>query len=67
MTISVIIPAFNAARWLPSAVASVLAQTRPADELIIVDDASSDSSVERIEAFVKHASLSCSIPICLRY
>ncbi len=46
MTISVIIPAFNAAHWLPACVSSVRAQTRPADEIIIVDDGSTDNTRE---------------------
>lgn len=44
MTISVIIPAFNAAKWLPAAIASVRAQTRPADEMLVVDDGSTDET-----------------------
>jgi hypothetical protein len=44
MTISVIIPSYNAAKWLRAAVASVRGQTRPADEIIIVDDGSSDGT-----------------------
>lgn len=46
MKISVIIPAYNAAHWLPTAVASVRAQIRPADEILIVDDGSTDRTAE---------------------
>jgi glycosyltransferase involved in cell wall biosynthesis len=42
MTVAVIIPTFNHARFLGEALASVVAQTRPADEVIVVDDGSSD-------------------------
>ena len=41
MGVSVIIPTFNRSEATGQAVASVLAQTRPPDEIIIVDDASS--------------------------
>lgn len=44
MKISVIIPAYNAAKWLRASVASVQKQTRPADEIIIVDDGSTDGT-----------------------
>lgn len=44
MKISVIIPAYNAAKWLPSAVASVCSQSRAADEVLIVDDGSTDGT-----------------------
>ena len=46
MKISVIIPSYNAAKWLCSSVASVQRQTRPADEIIIVDDGSMDGTPE---------------------
>ncbi len=57
-TISVIIPAYNAGRWLSRAVASCVAQTLPATEIIIVDDGSRDDTVavaERLAA--RHANV----------
>jgi glycosyltransferase involved in cell wall biosynthesis len=42
--VSVIIPAFNAERWLGDAVASVMAQTMENWELLIVNDGSTDDT-----------------------
>jgi len=47
--ISVVIPCFNGERFVPDAVRSVLAQTLGAPEVIVVDDRSSDRSVEVVE------------------
>ena len=44
-TVSVVIPCYNYARYLPEAVGSVLAQHDVDVEVIVVDDASSDDSV----------------------
>lgn len=48
---SVIIPAFNAAATLARAIESVRAQSWPAHEIIVVDDGSTDSTVEVARQF----------------
>ena len=50
-TVSVIIPCYNQSQFLPETVESVLAQTYPAYEIIAVDDASPDESVEVISRY----------------
>lgn len=49
--ISVIIPVHNGERFLGEAIESVLAQRRPAGEIIVVDDGSTDRSAEIIRRF----------------
>lgn len=48
-TISVVIPFFNDDRWFPEAIASLLAQRRVPDEVIVVDDASADGRAETLK------------------
>lgn len=48
--VSIIMPAFNHARWVTQAIESVLAQSFRAFELIVIDDASSDATWEAIQA-----------------
>jgi glycosyltransferase involved in cell wall biosynthesis len=48
--ISVVIPAWNAAATLAETLASVAAQTLPADEVIVVDDGSTDATAAIAEA-----------------
>jgi glycosyltransferase involved in cell wall biosynthesis len=47
--VSVLMPVYNAARYLREAVESVLAQTHSALELVAIDDASSDGSYELLQ------------------
>lgn len=48
--VSVVIPTYNAIAYLPATVASVLEQTYKDFELLIVDDGSSDRTVEWVSA-----------------
>lgn len=45
-TVSAIVPCYNGARWLAEALESIKAQSLPVQEIIVVDDASTDDSTE---------------------
>lgn len=49
--LSVVVPAYNRADLLPRTLASLLAQSQPADEILVVDDGSTDGSAAVAEAF----------------
>ena len=49
--VSIIMPAYNRENTIPAAITSVLAQTYPHFELIIVDDGSSDGTAHVVKTF----------------
>ena len=46
--VSVVIPNWNGRRWLPGCLAALAAQTRPPAEVVVVDNGSTDGSLERL-------------------
>lgn len=51
MRISTIIPAYNADRYIAAALDSVLSQTRPPDDIIVVDDGSTDGTPDVLKTY----------------
>jgi hypothetical protein len=51
MLVSILIPCFNAGRWIGQAIESALAQTWLEKEVIVVDDGSTDRSLDVIRRF----------------
>jgi hypothetical protein len=49
--VSIIVPCYNAERWLAAALDSALSQTWPSVEVIVVDDGSSDGSLALAQSY----------------
>ena len=52
-TVSVVIPLYNKEKWIERTLSSVLNQSFTDWEVIIVDDGSTDRSVEVVEEFIQ--------------
>jgi glycosyltransferase involved in cell wall biosynthesis len=50
MTVSAVIPTFNRLPYIRRAIESVLAQTVPVDEVLVIDDGSTDGTADALEA-----------------
>jgi glycosyltransferase involved in cell wall biosynthesis len=57
MRIGVVVPAYNAARFIGEALESVLGQTVPPDSVVVVDDGSVDDTCRVVSAFGPGVSL----------
>ena len=51
LSVSVVIPTYQRAHLLPRAIDSALAQVRPGDEIIVVDDGSTDATPSVVAAY----------------
>ncbi len=60
-TVSVVIPTYNAASWIAEALGSVFDQTLQPIDIIVVDDASTDATTDRVAA----ASVTSPVPVHL--
>jgi glycosyltransferase involved in cell wall biosynthesis len=56
-TITAIVPNYNYARYLELRLRTIIEQTLPPDEIIVLDDASTDSSLELIRAMAEHSRI----------
>ena len=51
VTLSVVLPNYNHAKFVGRALSALIGQDRPADEIIVIDDGSTDGSLSVIEQF----------------
>lgn len=56
MDIAVVIPTYNHSEYISTALESVLAQSRPPDEIVVTDDGSEDATVSIVEEYAQNYS-----------
>jgi glycosyltransferase involved in cell wall biosynthesis len=57
-TVAAVLCNYNHARYLPDSLGHIYAQTRPADQVLVIDDGSADDSWKIIQSFARdHANL----------
>lgn len=56
-SVSIIIVTYNSSRWIPQLVQSIKLQTQAPQQLIIVDNASTDTTIQDVLNFTAHAEL----------
>ena len=49
--VSILIPCYNAENWISQAIESALTQTYTNQEVIVIDDGSTDNSLAQIKSF----------------
>lgn len=55
-SLSVIIPAFNHGKTLPMCLESIFRQTKKADEILVIDDGSTDNTKDQLEPYLDRIS-----------
>jgi glycosyltransferase involved in cell wall biosynthesis len=65
--VSIVIPSYNSAQWLPDTIKSILDQTYKNIEIIVVDDCSTDNTYEVVSKFntVKYIKNSVNLGECV--
>ncbi len=59
--VSVVVPSYNHAAFISKCLHSIIRQTHPPTELIVIDDGSTDGSPQVIERALKRCSFSCEL------